>query len=369
MVDRQRGHRRLEAARRTEQVAGHRFRRRADQFLAVGAEQLVDGHDLDAVARRRRRPVRVDVIDLARFDPGVLQRRAHRADRTVSIFRRSRNVESVAAHPVAGELGVDVGAAGQRRLALLEDQDARAFAHHEAVAPGVERPARPLGFVVARRQRLHRAESADGERRDHRLGTAGDHRVGITVLDHAGRFADRVRARGAGGRAGQVGALRPEQDGDLPGGHVEDHPGDEKRRNPARSALRQERVLGFEELQAADTGADVDARAFGVAGADLVARVGQRLTRRRDGEVGEGIHLADVLLVHHRQRVEPAHLSRYPRTVVARVEAGDRSDAAFPGKQGLPRALAIEAQRRQQPDAGDDNASAHEGFLWGLFRV
>ena len=39
------------------------------------------------------------------------------------------------------------------------------------------------------------------------FGAAGDHDVGVAVLDRAERVADRVRARGAGGDGGVVRAL------------------------------------------------------------------------------------------------------------------------------------------------------------------
>ncbi len=59
-----------------------------------------------------------------------------------------RDVVPVRRHPVADHLGVDVGAAGQGVLALLEDERRRALGHHETVAIGVERTARPLRVVV-----------------------------------------------------------------------------------------------------------------------------------------------------------------------------------------------------------------------------
>ena len=56
------------------------------------------------------------------------------------------------------------------------------FAHDEAVAVLVERTARALRLVVARRQRAHRGKAADAHRRDGRLGAAGNHHVGIVAL-------------------------------------------------------------------------------------------------------------------------------------------------------------------------------------------
>ena len=67
-------------------------------------------------------------------------------------------VEGVAGHAVAKELGVDVGAPGDRVLPLLEHQDRGALADDEAVATRVEGTAGALGLVVAGGERPHGRE-------------------------------------------------------------------------------------------------------------------------------------------------------------------------------------------------------------------
>ena len=110
----------------------------------------------------RRRAVRVDVVDVAR-DAGRASRSAllHHADHPAAILGGRGDVVRVARHPVAGELAVDRRAAVLRVLELLEDEDARAFAHHEAVAVQVPRTRGALRLVVARRERAHGREAAD----------------------------------------------------------------------------------------------------------------------------------------------------------------------------------------------------------------
>ena len=102
-------------------------------------------------------------------------------------------------------------------LELLEDEHAGALAHDEAVAIDVERPRLAFSrLLVARRQRAHRVEAADAERRDRRLGAAGDHRVGVAALDEPHRLADRVRARRARRHVRQVRPLAA-RSGSTPG--------------------------------------------------------------------------------------------------------------------------------------------------------
>ena len=88
-------------------------------------------------------------------------------------------MERVGGHPVADQLRVDGRAALLGELQFLEDDDAGAFAHDEAVALAIERTAGVQRIVVARRQRAHRGEAADAHRRDRRLGAARDHHVGV----------------------------------------------------------------------------------------------------------------------------------------------------------------------------------------------
>ena len=101
-------------------------------------------------------------------------------------------MEGVGGRAVADQLGQGSAPRAAARLGLLEHQHARALAHHEPVAAAVERAAdAELGG------RAHRREGGLGDRVTRRLGAAGDDRVGLAVLDHPHRRADRVGARGA----------------------------------------------------------------------------------------------------------------------------------------------------------------------------
>src|SRR5215216_4679986 len=80
--------------------------------------------------------MRVDVINLVRLDPRVLDRVHHHADRAVSVFGWLRDVERVARHAVADHLRVNLRAALLGVLKLFENQSARALAYHKPIAVG-----------------------------------------------------------------------------------------------------------------------------------------------------------------------------------------------------------------------------------------
>ncbi len=152
----------------------------------------------------------VEIVDLVGIDAGAAQRLDHAAARAVHVGRS--HMVSVGAHPEADKLGVDARAALPGTLIVLKHQHAGTLAHHEAVAVAVPGAAGGGRIVVARGQRLHRVEATDAQRRDSRLGAAGHHHVGISMLDQPACQADRVQARGAGGDHRQVGAAQAEHD-------------------------------------------------------------------------------------------------------------------------------------------------------------
>ena len=120
---------------------------------------------------------------------------------------RRGDVIGVARQAIADDFGVDFRAARLGMLIFLEHDDAGALAHDEAVAVAVVGAAglfRRVVEVGAERPRL--GEAGNPDRADGRFGAAGQHDVGIVVLDHPRRVADRMRAGRAGGDDRVVGA-------------------------------------------------------------------------------------------------------------------------------------------------------------------
>ena len=147
--------------------------------------------------------------------------------------------------------------------------------------PGVERAARGLGVVVALRDRAHRIEPADADRRDRRLAAARDHHVGAAVADRADRVADRHRGGRAGGRDR---ARRPAEavlHRDHRGAHVRDQHRDPERAHAIDALREQVLVREVERLQAADAGRDRRARALAEAVGRDVERRSPRSPRAR----------------------------------------------------------------------------------------
>ena len=175
---------------------------------------------------------------------------------------------------------------GAREFEFFEDEYARALAAYKAVAVLVQGATGVGRVVVAGGKRLHGGEPADAQGCDGGLGAAGDHGVGVAALDDAKGIADGVGRRGAGGRGGLVGAARAKADGDVSSGQVDDGPGDEERRNLARTAGQHVGVFALDDVEAADSRADMDANAVTVRLVDLEAGAGPWPPARRQSQNG-----------------------------------------------------------------------------------
>jgi hypothetical protein len=270
-------------------------------------------------------------------------------------------VEGIAAHAEAGQLGVDLRAARPGMFVLFEHHDAGALAHDEAVAILVPGTGSSRRIVVARGQGLGRSEAAHGQRRHSRLGAAANHRVGIAVLDHPRRQADRVQARGAGRDHGNVGPLEAEHDRQVARDHVADGARNEEGRNLARTARQIVVVRILDHRQATDAGADVDADALGIGLRRVEPGVAQRLDAGRHAEMDEGIHPARFLRGQVGGDVEVLHFAGNLRLERRGIELRDAADPALSGKQVVPGFGNAIPNRRDKSQTGDDHtASRHD---------
>ncbi len=190
----------------TEHVAGGAFGGADGQFAGVVTEDRLDGLGFADIALGGGSAVGVDVADLLGVEFSVLEAHAHTADGAFALGGGCSDMAGVGAIAVAGDFAVDAGAAGFGVLEFLEDEDACAFTHDEAITFGVEGTRGVFGVIVAGAHGFHGAEAADAEGDDSGFGSAGEHDTGVAEFDGAPGFADGVVGGGAGGAGGEVGA-------------------------------------------------------------------------------------------------------------------------------------------------------------------
>ena len=197
VVERQRGVDQPRQPRRALGVADRRLdrpQRTAAARRAGRAEDLGQRGDLGQVARRGPGAVGLDVADGLGRDPRPLVGAPQRPDLALGAGRGQPLGTAVAGAAQPLDHGIDPVAVALGVGQPLEDDDADRLADHDAVGPGVERPA-----AAARRERVGLAEGQVRERILNRVGAAQDHHVGRARLELADRRRRRGQRRSAGG--------------------------------------------------------------------------------------------------------------------------------------------------------------------------
>ena len=288
--------------------------------------------------------------------PASSQRREHGARLRLAAVVGQRHVEGVAAHAVAGQLGVDVRAASLRVLQLLEHQHAGAFTDDEAVAVDVERPRRALGIFVVRAQRARGGEPGNADRADRRLAAAGEHDVGRAVADEPPAVADGVGGGGARrtGRAQRT--LGAQLERDLRRAHVGDHHGDQQRVGAVRSLVQQLVRLHVQRLQAAHPARHHRAAPLGLR-LGVEVRVLGRVDGGGDGVAAEEVQPARLALVDVVLGDEVLDLGGDVHLVAGGVEPGDLAHAGLAGHEAAPEGVHVVADRRDDAQTGDDDSA------------
>src|SRR5699024_2445293 len=144
--------------------------------------------------------------------------------------------------------------------------------------------------------------------------------------------------RGTRRNGRDVGPVQPQLDRYLPGRHVDNAAGDEKRRHLFRvlAALVEPHVGIVNRADAADAGTDGDTHAVVEFAIQFQATVVERLHGRGHAVVHEGVIAAGFLAGHVLGDVEIADRSTEAGGKTRNVEAVDGADDATPGQNGLP---------------------------------
>ena len=206
--------------RRAERMPDHGLGRADGELVGMLAEDGLDRRGLVAIVEDRRGAMRVDVSTSSGARSAFFSARLQRARQPRATWRRLGDVVRVRRRGVADDLGVDARATRPRMLLIFQQQDARALAHHEAVACRRRRGgSRSAGSSLWRESaRMLSNEAAMPCGVMLALGATGEHRGGVAAPDHLDRLADRAGARRAGRDGGEVRAARADSHRDDAGG-------------------------------------------------------------------------------------------------------------------------------------------------------
>ena len=315
------------------------------------AEHFADRVELGDVAQRGRGAVGVEIVQRA-ID--ALQRHLHAAHRAFAGW--GDHVGAVGGHAIADQLGMDVRAARNGVVVVLQHQHAAATGDDEAVAVLVVRTrGAGRGLVEAGRQRAHRIEH-HAHRPVQVFTATGEHDVLRAVADHVRGGADAVRRGGAGGRQRVADAL------DLVG---RGQAGRDRRAHRARHHVRADlaHTTFAQQVDRADlplagaatgTGDQAGAQVADLLGAE--PGIGDGIAH---GQVGEGrriTHEALLLAVDQCVQVEVDTAADLAAQAGFGV-VGQGGDARAPIAQRGRNGIQIIAEAGRDAHAGDDDAT------------
>ena len=323
------------------------------------AEHALDHARLGGVAERRRGAVGVDVAELGRA-----RCRPRRGPSACSApgSRRSDRARSRGGRRTTGR-----SRSPRRRSARRGPARARAPPSTRIVEPSpTTKPSRsrsngltrPSGSSFAHRDRAHREEAADAELRDRGLGAADDHRVAAAIADVRGGVADRHRGGRAGRARGRSGAAGAELHRDHPRRHVRDQHRDPHRAQ-AIGALAEQVLLGdVQRLQPADAGRDRRADAVRLGCAETSSFASAQASRAAataictKRSVRRAVRRSSPTSGSKSLTWQPNCTGRW-----SRLDVDQLGGATAARDDPCEARLAIEPERGDHADAGDDDAS------------
>ena len=171
---------------------------RPDQQRSVrrpaAAEHGAQRAGLDRITQQGARAVRLDVVDLAGFDPGCRARRAQHGHLGGGVGRHQTVGPPVLVDRGAADDGQDPVAVAFGIGEALEDGDAAALTAHVSVRAGVERVT-PAGG----RHRLDLVETPGDGRREQHVDAGGQSEIRVTGAQALAGQVDGHQRRRAGG--------------------------------------------------------------------------------------------------------------------------------------------------------------------------
>src|SRR5690554_222838 len=353
-------------------MADCRFGRAHGNASSGIAQHARDRTKLDLVAKWGGGAVGIDVVNLARADPGALDSGLHAAETAIAVFGRRGDVVSIAGEAVANDFAVDLGATGLSPLIVFQHDNAGAFTHHKAITILVVGARGGFGPVIeAGGERAAGSKAGQRQAVDAAFSAAGDHDVSIAQGDQPGGIANGVGAGGTGGNDGMIGALEPKANRHMTRGQVDQATGDEEGADATRPLFMQNDRGVVNAADATNARADQDACAFLIfLGPGLNAGILNSLGCRRHRIDDEWVNLALFLDVHPLIWIvlaigvvaEGQAMSDLTGDIV-HLELVNAPGTTFAGQNIGPSGFNSATEGRYKPHPGDDNATQFHGEL------
>src|SRR5579875_685169 len=271
----------------------------------------------------------IDVVNLVGAQVRFLQGAAHGAYEAFAAWRGLGHMISVACRSITNHFRENMRSSRLRKFQVFQNQHAGAFAHHKAIASGVERTAGPLRVVIAARERGHIIERGHGNRRDASFGPTCDHGFGIATANGFPGLAYRIGAGRAGGYGRPVRPFRARHNGGKSRRPIDNHHVNEEWADAAWPSFKKDTELIVQRYQATNAAADVNADVVSVLFGDLQTRLDKGLLSSSNCDMLIRVAAANFFAVHIEGWIKVPDLRAEMNTKLARIISGDLGHARF----------------------------------------
>ncbi len=159
--------------------------------------------------------MRVNIVDVCQVQLRIRQGALHSPGSTFAVWRISYDMICVGGSPIARQPCINRRASLLGVFQTLKHQHRSSFAHDEAVSVGIERPAGSLWLIVAGGHRFHGTKTGHSKRRNRGFRSAGQHYLGLSVLNEPQCLAQSMGAGSAGGDHRSIRSFSPKTDRHL----------------------------------------------------------------------------------------------------------------------------------------------------------
>ena len=237
----------------------------------------------------------------------------------------------------------------------FKDHNACALTDNKTVTVAVERPARVRRIVIPGGENAHTAVSVEHHGCYCRLRTPGDYHVGLTGPDHHIGQGDVVTAGRAGAHDGEIRPGYAEIERDHARRHVRDCFGNIQKVAVLRPFGEKRRVLFFEHIVPAGSGAHEAANPRRIHRCKVETRLRYRFDSGVYGELGKPGHAAALLFGNADIRIKTGHFAGNFAVMILSVEPRYARGSGNPVAALGPEVIHAVPQRRYNAQSGYNN--------------
>ena len=299
----------------------------------------------------------IDIIHVTVVHTGICQRRIHTLRRTFTTLGRLRHVVSIATHAKAGYFRIDFCTPRTRHFVFFKHQYTGTVTEYKAIPVLVPGTTGSRGIIITGGERTCCSKPANARGTGCHFRTTGDHDVSIPIGNGSCCNPNIVRRCRTCSDNSNIGTFHAVHNGQISGNHIDDAARNKEGRNFSRTTVQKRLIGHFYPVQTTDAGSNRDTCAAGIGICNLNARIFNSLAGGSNTIVNKFRHTARIFLCYECRDIEVPDFTTEADSEIGYIKTCDRADAAATGKNVIPGNFNSVANRRNNTQAGYNNAS------------